>query len=154
MSHEGTGVPTTGAGTPAVGTAVRRLTVLYDAQCPLCVHLRHWLRGQRQIVPLDLVPAASEEAHRRFPDLDHSATLEEITVVGDRGQVYRGTAAWIVCLWALAGHRPKAHWLTTPAGRPLARATVLAAAKYRSVTGAAPCDPSAACAVSPKVTDG
>lgn len=118
--------------------SVERLTVLYDAQCSLCAHLRQWLVNQRQLVPLDLVPADSAEAHRRFPDLDHAATLEEITVIGDRGQVYRSTAAWIVCLWALAEHRPKAHWLTTPAGRPFARATVLAAARYRSLT-AEPC---------------
>ncbi|MFD6529158.1 thiol-disulfide oxidoreductase DCC family protein [Streptomyces sp. NPDC060184] len=144
----GEGVPATGAGTPSapVRTPVHRLTVLYDAQCSLCVHVRHWLRGQRQLVPLELVPAASEEARRRFPGLDHAATLEEVTVVADRGQVYRGTAAWIVCLWALAEHRPKAHWLSTPAGRPFARAAVLAAAKYRSAT-AAPCSPGGTCAV-------
>ncbi|MFC5169583.1 MULTISPECIES: thiol-disulfide oxidoreductase DCC family protein [Streptomyces] len=117
---------------------VTRLTVLYDAGCPLCVHLRHWLQKQRQLVPLDLVPAGSQEARDRFPGLDHAGTLEEITVVGDRWQVYRGSAAWIVCLWALAEHRPRAHWLTTPLGRPFARATVLAAAKYRSLT-AEPC---------------
>ncbi|MFI8434972.1 thiol-disulfide oxidoreductase DCC family protein [Streptomyces sp. NPDC079020] len=119
-------------------TPVARLTVLYDAQCSLCVHVRHWLMRQHQLIPLDLVPAASEEARRRFPGLDHAKTLDEITVIGDQGQIYHGTAAWIVCLWALSEHRPKAHWLTTPAGRPFARATVLAAAKYRSVT-APPC---------------
>ncbi|MFD0371934.1 thiol-disulfide oxidoreductase DCC family protein [Streptomyces sp. NPDC059071] len=110
---------------------VRRLTVLYDADCPLCVHLRHWLLRQPQLVPLDLVPAGSREARQRFPDLDHASTLREITVVGDGGQIYRSTAAWIVCLWALAEHRPRAHWLATPAGQPFARATVLAAAKWR-----------------------
>lgn len=120
-------------------TPVNRLTVLYDAQCPLCVHLRHWLLRQRQLVPLDLVPAGSQEARRRFPRLDHAGTLQEITVIGDLGQVYRGTDAWIVCLWALAEHRPKAHWLSTQAGRPFARASVLAAAKYRSLT-AGPCE--------------
>ncbi|MFJ6849487.1 thiol-disulfide oxidoreductase DCC family protein [Streptomyces sp. NPDC091271] len=120
--------------TPDPHPPVTRLTVLYDARCPLCTHLRDWLLRQRQLVPLDLVPAGSGEARRRFPGLDHAGTLEEITVVGDLGQVYRGTDAWIVCLWALAEHRPAAHWLTTPLGRPLARATVLAAAKYRSVT--------------------
>ncbi|MET7861503.1 DCC1-like thiol-disulfide oxidoreductase family protein [Streptomyces sp. NPDC005318] len=114
--------------------------MLYDAQCSLCVHVRHWLMKQRQLVPLDLVPAASAEARRRFPGLDHAGTLSEITVIGDRGQIFRGTSAWIVCLWALAGHRPKAHWLATPAGRPFARASVLAAATYRSAT-AAPCGP-------------
>ncbi|MGW7369249.1 thiol-disulfide oxidoreductase DCC family protein [Streptomyces sp. NPDC054841] len=117
-----------------MGIPVRRLTVLYDAQCSLCVHLRQWLLRQRQLVPLELVPAASDEARRRFPALDHESTLREITVVGDRGQVYRSTAAWIVCLWALAEHRPKAHWLSTPAGAPFAKVTVLAAAKYREAT--------------------
>ncbi|MER5848538.1 DCC1-like thiol-disulfide oxidoreductase family protein [Streptomyces sp. NPDC002012] len=135
------------AGTGGQRLSVERLTVLYDAQCSLCVHLRQWLMKQRQLVPLDLVPAASDEARRRFPGLDHAGTLAEITVIGDRGQIYRGTDAWIVCLWALAEHRPRSHWLTTPAGRPFARATVLAAAKYRSLT-ATPCgDGDSACTV-------
>ncbi|WP_228447657.1 thiol-disulfide oxidoreductase DCC family protein [Streptomyces paludis] len=115
------------------------MTVLYDANCPLCAHVREWLGRQPQLVPLDFVPAASPEARRRYPDLDHAATLKEITVIGDGGQVYRATAAWIVCLWALAEHRPRAHWLATPAGAPFARVSVLAAAKYRALT-AAPCD--------------
>ncbi|MFK3735337.1 thiol-disulfide oxidoreductase DCC family protein [Streptomyces sp. NPDC088090] len=120
---------TTAAARP--GTPVTRLTVLYDAGCPLCVHLRHWLLRQRQLVPLDLVPAGSLRARELFPDLDHAATLREITVVGDRGQVYTASAAWIVCLWALAEHRPRAHWFATPAGQPFARAAVLAAARWR-----------------------
>ncbi|MCB5181752.1 thiol-disulfide oxidoreductase DCC family protein [Streptomyces antimicrobicus] len=114
--------------------AVRRLTVLYDARCPLCVHIRHWLLGQRWLVPLSLVPAGSDEARRRFPRLDHAATLREITVVGDSGQVWTGTDAFIVSLWALAEHRPKADWLAGPAGRPFARATMLAAAAWRGAT--------------------
>jgi predicted DCC family thiol-disulfide oxidoreductase YuxK len=118
-------------GTTADRTPVRRLTVLYDDRCSLCVHLRDWLARQVQLVPLDLVPAGSEEARRRLPGLDHGATLEEITVVGDAGQVYRGTAAWIVTLWALREQRPLAHRLSTPSGARLARGAVLAAAKWR-----------------------
>ena len=110
---------------------VHGLTVLYDAGCGLCAFLREWLGRQRQLVPLTFVAAGSEEAHRQFPSLDHSATLEEITIVGDGGQVYRGSAAWIVCLWALRGYRTLAHRLSTPAGYALARGTVLAAAKWR-----------------------
>jgi predicted DCC family thiol-disulfide oxidoreductase YuxK len=132
-------------GVSAMGAPVRRLTVLYDAQCSLCVHLRQWLSHQRQLVPLDLVPAGSDEARRRYPRLDHARTLREITVIGDKGQIYAGPAAWIVCLWALAEYRPKAHWLATPAGAPFVRVTMLAAAKYREATGAGaaverPCD--------------
>ncbi|MEC4015952.1 thiol-disulfide oxidoreductase DCC family protein [Streptomyces sp. H27-D2] len=110
---------------------VRRLTVLYDPNCPLCAFVRDWLAGQRQLVPLDLVPVGSAEAHRRFPGFDHSSAEREITVIGDGGQVYRASAAWVVCLWALAEYRPLSHRLSTPAGAPLARAAVLAAAKYR-----------------------
>jgi hypothetical protein len=55
--------------------------------------------------------------------------------VGDAGQVYRGAAAWIVTLWALREHRPLAHRLSTPAGAKLARAAVLAAAKWRDGHG-------------------
>lgn len=119
------------AGRNALGVPVRRLTVLYDAGCGLCVFLRDWLVRQRQLVPLDLVPAGSPEARHRFPRLDHGATLEEITVVGDGGQVYRGAGSWVVCLWALDGYRPLAHKFSTPSGQRLARGAVLAAAKYR-----------------------
>lgn len=113
---------------------VRRMTVLYDQGCRLCGFAAGWLARQRQLVPLDLVPAGSDEARRRFPALDHAATAEDITVVGDGGQVYRGDSAWVVCLWALADHRAFSHTLTTPAGRRLARAAVLSAAKYRSAS--------------------
>ncbi|MGW7141281.1 thiol-disulfide oxidoreductase DCC family protein [Streptomyces xanthophaeus] len=110
---------------------VRSLTVLYDANCPLCVHIRHWLMCQHQIVPIALVPAASVEARRRFPRLDHASTLREITVVGDTGHVWTGTDAFIMCLWALTAHRPRAVWLSTPAGRPFARAAMYAASAWR-----------------------
>ncbi|MGQ4385523.1 thiol-disulfide oxidoreductase DCC family protein [Streptomyces sp. SAS_270] len=115
----------------AARVPVRGLTVLYDPQCSLCAHVRDWLGRQRQLVPLELVAAGSEEARRRFPSLDHRAMLEDITVVGDAGQVYRGSAAWVVTLWALREHRPLAHRLSTPAGARLAKGAALAAAKWR-----------------------
>ncbi|WP_258528082.1 thiol-disulfide oxidoreductase DCC family protein [Streptomyces sp. NBRC 110611] len=117
---------------------VRRLTVLYDAGCSLCTFVRNWLVRQRQLVPLDPVPAGSGEARRRFPELDHAATLREIAVVGDAGQVYTGAAAWVVCLWSLAGYRPMSHRFGSPSGAPLAKAAVLAAAKYRDAATRTP----------------
>ncbi|MFD4141537.1 hypothetical protein [Streptomyces sp. NPDC058572] len=88
---------------------------------------------------------ASGRPPRRPPPPPHDRTLREITVIGDRGQIYTGPAAWIICLWALAEYRPKAHWLATPAGTPFVRVTMLAAAKYREATmpgtaAARPCD--------------
>ncbi|CCK27931.1 hypothetical protein BN159_3552 [Streptomyces davaonensis JCM 4913] len=108
---------------------VRRLTVLYDAECSLCTFLRDWLVRQPQLVELEFVPAGSEETARRFPGL--GSTLDEITVVGDGGQVYRAAEAWIVVLWALREYRRLAHRLSTPTGTLLARGAVLAAAKWR-----------------------
>lgn len=117
--------------TRATRASTRHLTVLYDADCPVCVHIRHWLLGQRHLVPLRFLPAASAAAWERFPKLAHAETLREITVVGDQGQVWTGTDAFIVCLWALAEHRPKANWLATPAGRPFAKAAMYTAAAVR-----------------------
>ncbi|MFF4538844.1 thiol-disulfide oxidoreductase DCC family protein [Streptomyces aureus] len=124
-------------GAPAAGdrdaasVPVLGLTVLYDPRCSLCAFLKKWLAGQAQLVPLRFVPAGSEEALRRCPRLDHRATMDEITVVGDAGQVYQGSAAWIVTLWALREYRALAHRLSTPAGARLARGATLAAAKWR-----------------------
>ncbi|WP_078612975.1 thiol-disulfide oxidoreductase DCC family protein [Streptomyces katrae] len=123
--------------TPA-RSATHHLTVLYDANCPLCVHIRHWLLGQRWLVPLRLIPAGSYEAQRKYPQLDHAATLREITVIGDSGQVWTGTDAFIVCLWALAEHRPRANWLATPAGRPFARAAMYTASAWRQAVRTGP----------------
>ncbi|WP_051812109.1 thiol-disulfide oxidoreductase DCC family protein [Kitasatospora sp. MBT63] len=115
---------------------VRRLTVLHDPDCGLCRQLTAWLRGQHQLVPLEFLAVAGPAARARYPGLDHDASLGEITVVADTGEVWRGAPAFVACLWALSGHRALAGRLATPAGLPLARAAAFAAARYRSATGA------------------
>ena len=115
--------------------AIHGFTVLYDAGCPLCRHVRSWLERQWQLVPLEFVPAGSEQAAQRFPDLDQARTLREITVISDGGEVYEAAAAWVVCLWALKGRRAMAHRFSSPTGARLARAAVIAASKWREATG-------------------
>jgi len=107
------------------------LTVLYDADCPLCARFREWLGGQPVLVPLELVAAGSAEARRRFPALDHERTLREITVVGDDGSVWTNEHAWVMCLWATRMHRGLAERLARPAWLPLARAAACSAAGLR-----------------------
>lgn len=114
---------------------MQELVVLYDAQCGLCRRFKEWLAGQRlapNMVGLGFVAAGSTEARQRYPELDHAATLREVTVVADDGAVYVGDRAWIVCLWATAEHRAAAVRLASPAMRPVARAMVQAAAGLRS----------------------
>ena len=109
-------------------------TVLYDAGCPICRAAHHWLAGRPQLVPLTFVPAASPEARRLFPGLDHARTLRDITVVADTGEVYAGDAAWLACLWALADYRGMAERLGSPALLPAARRFIAAAAAVRRQT--------------------
>ncbi|MFI6255183.1 thiol-disulfide oxidoreductase DCC family protein [Micromonospora zamorensis] len=128
--------PTDGVGrlpdpTTHVGGGMRGFTVLFDAACPLCRAARRWLSSRAQLVPLEFVPAGSAEARRRFPGLDHDATLRDLTVIADTGEVYAGDGAWFACLWALADHRPMAERLARPALLPLARQTVAAASAIR-----------------------
>jgi predicted DCC family thiol-disulfide oxidoreductase YuxK len=112
-------------------TGPRRLTVLYDAGCPICRTARDWLAGRDQLVPLAFVAAGSVEARALFPGLDQAATLRDVTVVADTGAVYTGDAAWLMCLWALSGYRSLALRLAAPRLRPLARRVVSTAAGLR-----------------------
>jgi predicted DCC family thiol-disulfide oxidoreductase YuxK len=115
-------------------TGPHRLTVLYDAWCPICRTAKDWLAGRDQFVPLTFVAAGSAEARALFPTLDPAATLRDITVVADTGAVYTGDAAWLMCLWALSGYRSLALRLAGPRLRPLARRVVATAAALRNGT--------------------
>ena len=107
------------------------LTVLTDPGCPLCSRFADWLSRQPLLVPLELVPAGSPEARRRFPTLDHGRTLEEITVVGDDGSVWTHEHAWVMCLWATRHYRGLAERLARPSMLPLARGAAYTAAGIR-----------------------
>jgi predicted DCC family thiol-disulfide oxidoreductase YuxK len=107
------------------------LTVLYDARCNLCVHVRSWLETQPSYLDLVFLAAGSSEARQRLPQLDHAATLDELTVVSDEGAVYTGANAWVICLWALKGYRAWALRLSSPELLPVARRVVLWVAQNR-----------------------
>ncbi|PZS36273.1 MAG: hypothetical protein DLM59_01545 [Pseudonocardiales bacterium] len=110
-------------------------TVLYDANCALCQRAKAWLESQEQLLRLEFVPAASPEARHRYPGLDHLATLRDLTVVADTGEVWRAERAWVLCLWACAEHRLKAERLATPAMLPLARHVFAAISENRAWLG-------------------
>ncbi|MGW1996318.1 thiol-disulfide oxidoreductase DCC family protein [Embleya sp. NPDC001921] len=130
-----------GAPAPEPPTPIRRLTVLYDAECPLCTALSDWIARQPTLLAVDLLPAGSPRARNRYPELDHAATVRELTVVGSAGEVWSGPAAWITVAWALRAYRGLSYRLATPMGMPMARAAVLAAARIRAVTRRQPLPP-------------
>jgi predicted DCC family thiol-disulfide oxidoreductase YuxK len=122
---------------PGSGAEVHGLTVLYDPWCDLCTHAARWLASQPLLVPMELVPAASPAARSRFPQLDHQATLRDLTVVATGGQVYAGADAWVMCLWATRLYRPLAERLARPGGRSVARTVAKMASRYRRTQKAA-----------------
>lgn len=115
-----------------MSTPIHRLVVLADLNCRMCHRFAEWLATQPQLVPIEIVPAGSPAARQRFPELDHAATLREVTVVADTGAWWSGGAAWVICLWALADYRSRSLTLTTPAGFAAAKAIAHSAAQVRS----------------------
>lgn len=100
---------------------MRNLFVLYDSKCALCAECKHWIASQRQIVRVTFIAAASAEARRLFPNLEHERTEQELTAIGDAGEVYHGAKAWLMCLWALADYRSWAAMISSPELMPSAQ---------------------------------
>lgn len=98
---------------------MNKLYVLYDETCGVCIRARCWMGRQPALVDLEFVSAGSPVARMLFPTL--SSASEELTVVSDEGQVWRGTSAWLMCLWALTEFREWSHRLASPALEPFAR---------------------------------
>jgi predicted DCC family thiol-disulfide oxidoreductase YuxK len=95
--------------------------ILFDESCELCKRCRHWIEGQRQIIPVTFIPAGSNEAKRFFPKLDHERTLTELTLITDSGAVYQGTKAYLMCLWILRDYRKWSRSLASPEMMPVAK---------------------------------
>ena len=98
---------------------MNRLTVLYDNECGFCVKCRWWLVEQPKFVEMDFLPSHGREAADLLPEL--VLEKEELIVVSDDGAVYKGTHAWLMCLWALREYREWSLRLATPGLMPLAR---------------------------------
>jgi predicted DCC family thiol-disulfide oxidoreductase YuxK len=97
---------------------MRRLTIVYDAGCPLCIRCRDWMRGQPAFVEQEFLAASSDEARRRYGGLPWLG--DELVVASDAGEVWVGPAAFLVCLWALRSWREWSYRLSSPRLAPIA----------------------------------
>lgn len=100
---------------------MKSLTVLYDANCGLCVKSKRWSLRQRSYVPLEFLPQGGSEAVRRYPGLNQDDQPEELIAIDDAGQVYRDDKAWLMILYTLRLYRPLAIRLSKPELQGLAR---------------------------------
>ena len=79
--------------------------VLYDMDCGFCCMCKRWLQKQPAYVPLVFVGRQSRTAAEKFGRVVDPNEPEEMVVVSSDGEVYRGTSAYLVCLWALRSYR-------------------------------------------------
>ncbi|PYS31977.1 MAG: DUF393 domain-containing protein, partial [Acidobacteria bacterium] len=57
------------------------LTLLYDPACGLCRRVQGWLAEQPKLVELKMIPIKTEAARRRYPQLNHELTSEDLTAI-------------------------------------------------------------------------
>ena len=100
---------------------MKTLHVLFDGQCALCRQCRRWLERQPAFVELRFLPLQSPEIACRFPGIERFNPREQLLVVSDEGEVYQGSHAWIMCLWALREYREWSQRLASPVLLPWAR---------------------------------
>jgi predicted DCC family thiol-disulfide oxidoreductase YuxK len=94
---------------PTTEQASTRLTILYDERCAFCLRCVDWLATQPCLVGVDLLAAGSSTARERYGSVPWLG--RELVVADDRGRVWMGPAAFLVCLWATARYRPWAYRL-------------------------------------------
>ena len=107
------------------------LTVLYDQECGLCRRAHEWLAQQSKLVDLIFVPCASDEARRKYPELNHELTKQDLTVIGENGAVFFGPKAWLMVLWALTRYRDWSYRLASPELLPTTKRVVSAISQNR-----------------------
>ncbi len=99
---------------------MKRLTVFYDHNCGLCRTCRRWLLGQPAYFELEFIPYDSLTARALCPEIGKLDPARQILAMADNGDLYRGGAAWVMCLYATRRHRPLAMRLGSPLLMPLA----------------------------------
>jgi len=76
----------------------RRLTVVYDDHCELCVRCHDYLIRQPTHVELRFLASSDPEVYDRYGDLPWYRI--ELMVITDGGHAWVGPQAFIMCLWA------------------------------------------------------
>ena len=114
---------------PLIIRSPRRLTVVYDDACDLCVRCSTWLRWQATYVPLELLPVSAAREEPRYASVPWLGA--ELVVVDERGRVWVGAAAFIVCLWATRDWRGWSYRLSGPSFAPLAERFFHAISSHR-----------------------
>src|SRR5262245_15746266 len=94
------------------------LAVFYDSRCGLCTILKNWIQHQQPLLKLRLIARDSEQARRM---IGSAADSDDLVILANTGELWRGNHAWLMVLWALKEYRSFSHRLASPIFLPLAR---------------------------------
>lgn len=100
---------------------MKRLNVIYDADCALCRKCRQWLQEQPAFLDLAFTPLQAIDLEERFPSISRFNPRRQLLVISNEGGVYAGPAAWIMCLYALEDYRELSLRLANPRLMPYAK---------------------------------
>lgn len=117
--------------TPDHSWPPRRLTVIYDDQCELCVRCARWLSNQPTLVELRCVPSSEPDVYDLYGDLPWYRL--ELMVTTDSGRAWVGSDAFVMCLWATARWRATSFTLSRGSLSHTVEAFVHALSSGRSV---------------------
>jgi predicted DCC family thiol-disulfide oxidoreductase YuxK len=119
------------------------LTVLYDDACGFCCECAAWFAQQGHELQTTFVPRFSEQGQLLMGVVKSTRAAQgrtpiedELLVLDDRGGVYEGPQAFILCLWALTEYRDWSVRLATPRLMPLARRFFIGLSKNRKMLSA------------------
>jgi len=96
----------------------RRLTVIYDDHCELCIRCSEWLVNQPTYVELRFLPSSDPEVYDLYGELPWYRI--ELMVVTDTGVAWVGPSAFIMCLWATVKYNRTSYKLSGKSLQPLA----------------------------------
>ena len=109
----------------------RRLTVIYDDHCELCVRCSEWLHNQATHVEMRFLPSSDPQIYDLYGDLPWYRI--ELMVVTDTGVAWVGSSAFIMCLWATVRYNRTAYRLSGRSLAPVAERFFHTVSSNRSV---------------------
>ncbi|MEM7094709.1 MAG: DCC1-like thiol-disulfide oxidoreductase family protein [Actinomycetota bacterium] len=130
-THAGAAPARNRAGETDTGWPPRRLTVIYDDHCELCVRCADWLSVQPAHVELRFLPSSDPAVFDRYGELPWFRL--ELMVVTDLGEAWIGGEAFIMCLWSTMRWHRFSYQLSGRALAPLAERFFHALSANRSV---------------------
>jgi len=103
---------------PDGGWPPRRLTVIYDDHCELCIRCSRWMSEQPTHVEMRFLPSSDPQVFDLYGELPWYRL--ELMVITDTGAAWVGSSAFIMCLWATMRYHQTSYRLSGSALAPLA----------------------------------